>query len=756
MIAEIMVDLKTTQIESTYDYTIPEDLMDFLKVGQRVVIPFNNTTRVGLIIGIKESSKVATKSIIEPFDLEPILNKEQLHLINYLEQEAMIPKHLAYFKVVPNALQIEYKKQIKVLNREALTEPLKSLLVEDINPYQKDWSKYSISIKKAEQHKWIQIEEIFEQKRSIRMESFYKQTHKKPNTPKQLALWNFLSEPHNIDSIIEGNFTKTMVKQMVVDHTLKETKIEKLIAHESYETTTSKTLTKEQNSAIETIKPHLKHYRRFLLKGVSASGKTEIFLQLCLKQIEQKKQVMIITIDEALIDQMADYLSPYMKVAKYHNDLSLQKKLDGYRASSLGYTDVLITTPTGVFTPFKNLGLIIADECQDQSYIDYQKTVHGLDVLVERAQYHNIPLIYATATPAVHLLYDAQMGKLDLIELSEKVYQTKDQLTIVDMRKELESGNLTMLSKSLQEAINQALNDKEQALILVNKSGYSSYVLCRSCGYVPMCERCDSPLVYHKSKQRLICHHCGFKKPEIHVCDVCHSDKIRPVGIAIEQVETHLKKTYPMAKIARLDADTTTSKGTYVKTIQAFKNKEIDILVGTQLISKGHDFDIPVVGILLIDSMLKAPTYLANEKTYQLIKQTLGRAGRKRDSQSIIQTYVPDHFVMKTIQDEQAFYEQELNRRLLGNYPPYTQLLTLIFKGQSGTIEKVIDTIKQNILARYSQYKVIGPSEYQKEGYKLMIKTPKRQDLSHLVNYIKTSFEKPSLSIDFYRYDDEV
>ena len=756
MIAEVLVDLKTNQILSSYDYLIPDTLEGFLKLGMRVIIPFGNTSRVGLIVGFKTVSKEATKTIIGPFDLEPVVTKEQLFLIEYLEKEAMIPKNIAYFKVLPNALQINYKKNITVLRRDLLNPPLKDILIEDVMPYDQDLLPYTSLIEKAKSLKHIEVTDIFEQKRQVKKVSLYQQTRVKPSTQKQQMLWDFLKEQKSIIEIIEAGFSKAMVKILIDSKSIKETKVEQFAITNNLELQDIKSLTTEQQNAIDSIEEKLLTYQRFLLKGVSASGKTEVFLQLCLKLKKIHKQVLIITIDEALIDQLSRYLSPFLKVSIIHKGLSNQAELDSHRATQTGYSDVLITTPTGIFTPFKQLGLIIADEAQDQIYLDYAKSMHGLDILVERAKFNKVPLIYATATPPVQLLYDATMGKLTLIELQEKVYQTQDKVIVVDMKKELLEGNLSIISKPLNEAISHALRQNKQALILANKSGYSSYVLCRSCGYVPTCPKCDLPLSYHKSKQQLRCHHCGFTQKEIEICPTCHSDKIRPVGIAIEQVEAALIKQYPKARIVRLDKDSTTSKGSYVKTISAFKDKQIDILVGTQMISKGHDFDIPVVGILLIDSMLKAPSYLANERTYQLIKQTMGRAGRKQNGISIIQTYQTNHFVMNALQDETAFYEQELNNRLLGNYPPYAQLLTILFKGEPAMIATQIHHLKQNILSRYSQYDVIGPAEYDQNTFKLMIKTSKRQDLSHLALWIKNTYEKPSVSIAFYRYDDEV
>lgn len=757
MIAEVMLDLKTNQIQSVYDYLIPNDLEGFLVVGMRVVVPFGNTTRVGLITDIKSSSTEATKTIIEPFDLDPFIDKEQLHLIDYLEKQALIPKHLAYYEVIPNVLQIEYKKTIHVIKREALKRPLSELLTEDQMVFKKTWMKHYSAFKTAESKKIIHIETTYEQKKSIQMVSTYIATDFKPKTPKQQALWMFLSSERTLEEVTAEGYTKAMLKTLVEQSSVMTKTIEKVSTHKSWIAKDPKILTMAQNQAIEDIAQSFQNYQRHLLKGVSASGKTEVFLQLCLKLQKKEQQALIITLDEALVTQMAEYISPYLSVSTIHSGLTEQQKLDAYRAVQLGISQVLITTPLGLFTPFKSLGLIIADEAQDRIYLDFAKKVHGLDVLVERAKYHKVPLVYASATPPVHLLYDAQMGKLHWIELSEKVYQTEDEVIIVDMKKELENGNFSMLSKTLHEAINQTLNKKQQVLILANRSGYAPYVMCRSCGHVPSCEYCDTPLVYHKEKHKLKCHYCGYSITPVYVCSACGSEKIKPVGIAIEQVESHMKMAFPRASVRRLDADTTAKKGVYLNTIQAFKNKEIDILIGTQMISKGHDFDIPLVGILLIDSMLKAPTYLANERTYQLIRQTMGRAGRKQPGLSIIQTYQPDHFVMKTIQDETAFYEQELSRRMLAKNPPYTQLLTMVFRSKSlGLAEKTIQRLKQTVLARYSQYDVIGPSEYQQNTYKLMIKTQKRQDLSTLISWIKQTFENPSLSIAFYRYDDEV
>lgn len=757
MIAEVMVDLKTNQILSAYDYIIPEGLRDFLSLGMRVIVPFNNTKRVGLITGFKKTSIEATKSIIEPFDLEPILNKEQLHLIDYVESEAMIPKNLAYFKIMPNALQLNYQKQVKVLKRNELITPLDTLLLREVQTFDSTWMTYASAFKKAESLKQIEINTIIKQKGQIKKHELYKQGFQVPLTKKQQELWSFLETEASLKEIREANFSKDMLQKLMKQGTILSRSVETFFEEKPRFERDDKSLTSHQKYALDTIGQALHSYHRFLLKGVSASGKTEVFLQLCLQLLKTHKQALILTVDEALIKQLADYLSPYISVVTIHKNSTPQARLDSHRAIQLGYASVLVSTPIGMFTPFKNLGLIIADEAQDAVYLDYAKSIHGLDILAERARFNKVPLVYASATPPVQLLYDAKMEKLKLIELTEKVHRSIDKLIVVDMKDELINGNLTMLSKPLHEAISQTLKDNKQALILANKSGYAPYVLCRSCGYVPTCEKCDSPLVYYKEKQILKCHHCGLKIKELHTCPSCKSEKIRPVGIAIEQVEAHLKKTFPSANVARLDAETTAHKGVYTQTIEAFKRKEIDILVGTQMISKGHDFDISVVGILLIDSMLKAPTYLANERTYQLIKQTMGRTGRKQSGTSIVQTYQTNHFVIRSLDDEDAFYEQELNRRMLLNYPPYSQLLTITFKGTDiDSTERAISHLKNNILAKYSQYEVIGPNDYAQNTFKIMIKTGKKQSLGSLVKWIKSYYEKPSMSVSFYRYDDTV
>lgn len=757
MIAEVMIDLKTKEIQSSYDYLIPSDLEGFLKLGMRVVVPFGNMTRVGLITKIKTESAVATKAILEPFDLEPVVNKELFHLIEYLETEALMPSVLAYHKVIPDALTVEYQKVVRVMNRSLLKEPLKSILTEDTMVFKKTWRKHLSVFQRAVTLGVIEVDELMDQKRSVQTENLYVKTSLVPQTQKQQALWNYLNEPKRIEDIVDSGFSKPMINTLVKSGSIMIQKQEKIVVSLPTYAEDSKILTNEQQEAVNAIQQSFQKYERFLLKGVSASGKTEVFLRLCMALAGKQKQAMIITLDTALIEQMRTYLNPFLAVAVIDHESTPQSRLNNYRAVQTGHVDVLITTPSGIFTPFKSLGLIIADEAQDPSYIDYAKTIHGLDMLQERARFNNIPLVYASATPPVQLYYDATLGKLRLIELNEKVYQSKDQLHIVDMKKELEYGNLSMLSKSLHDAISQSLKDKRQALILANRNGFAPYVLCRSCGHVPTCNRCDTTLTYYENKRRLKCPHCGYQVKYEPVCMSCGSDKVRPVGMGIEQVELHIKRAFPLAKIARLDSETTSKKGVYQQTISAFKAKKIDILIGTQMISKGHDFDIPVVGILLIDSMLKAPSYLANERCYQLIKQTMGRTGRKQAGVSIIQTYQTDHFVLKSLEDDISFYEQELNRRQLAHYPPYYQLLSIVFKSNSIEVSDAAATkLKHQIISRYSQYEVIGPSESDINTVKLMIKTGKRQDLKHFIQSIKQYYEKDNLSVRFYRYDDIV
>ena len=762
MYARVLMDLKTTQIEPFYDYIIPSDLKGFLKVGMRVIVPFGNLTRAAIIVEILSESKLANKPISYALDVTPSVTKSQIHLIEYLEKTALMPKQLAFSLVVPLALQMKYQKRIKVLDRSNLGHLAKVIVKDDVI-LDIDLYQHMKAIKKAVEQGYLLIEDVIQSKGKIQYEPYYsiKPSHARL-TENRKNILDFIGQNEvPLSILLQQGFTKNSLNSMhksgMLSIKMKERlKKSDLFFQSPYQ---DKTLTKAQQHAIHTIQSSIHTYERFLLHGVTASGKTEVFLSLR-KNMDQSKQLLILVPEIAQVYQIASsFSSIFDDIYMMHSNLSLQERYDTWRQISNGNAKIIIGTKHSIFLPFKSLGMIIIDEAHDNNYIqENTPRFSAIDLSVELARKEQLPLVLSTATPTIEQYYDAQMGKMTYIALEEKVFQTNHQTLLVDMKQELLNGNKDIISSALNQAI-LALKPKEQAMILLNRRGYAPFMMCRECGYVPTCPVCHTSMVFHKKKNSLMCHHCGTSTPMIQTCPSCHSDKIKSVGIGIEQVEDILIKKYPTKTIARLDSDSVQKKDAE-SILLKFKQKEIDILIGTQMIAKGHDFDVKVSAVLLADMGLKVSSYLANEQTYNLIKQMQGRSGRFKDGISIIQTYDMNHFVLKSLDKPfEHFYETEIHNRKLSYYPPFSKLVYVTFMHKDETLlEKTLTKLKHELMKRHSQYTILGPSESfvpYKNGlfhYHLLLKVPKRTDLSYQLKSIIEQYQK-TVKIDINLFD---
>lgn len=763
MYASVMIDLKTNQIESTYDYIIPTDLCGFLKVGMRVVVPFGNLTRAAVIVELKDKSLEATKYIEYALDIDPTVTKNQIFLMDYLEKQTFISKAMAFSLFVPKALQMKYKKKIIVLNRSKLGT-LSSLITKDEMIMNEGLSKHLTKLKKAHDQGYIVIEDDIKTRGSIKYERHYTvNNHNEKLTKKRLEIIELIEDGVNSQTaLVERGVSKpildVMLKIGILSATLNENQSKSTLFFKK--PLKDKTLTHEQQQAVKSINAKITQYERFLLNGVTASGKTEVFIEMR-KALAEDRQMLLLVPEITQVYQLAaTFSNSFDDVYMIHANLSDQERYDTWRQIKNGSAKVIIGTRSSIFLPFKDLGAIVIDEAHDSAYI--QSVIPRYDAIELAqvlAQKSSAPFVLSTATPTVEQYYDAQMGKMTLLNLEKSIFKKEQISIVVDMKKELILGNKDMFSNALKDAITN-LNKGEQAMILVNRRGYAPFVLCRECGFVPTCDICHTSMVYHKKYNRLVCHHCGIKKPWSNTCQSCGSNKVKTVGIGIEQVEESLIKLFPSKIIKRLDSDNT-KKGEVESILQSFNEKKIDILVGTQIIAKGHDFDVKVSAVLLADMGLKLPSFKANEYTHHLIKQMKGRSGRFGKGMNIIQAYDVNHFVIKNIDEPyQTFYDIEIKNRLLSYNPPFSKLVYISFSNKSEDL--IIETlirVKNEIIKKHSQYVVLGPTESFipfKNGqfhYHLLLKVAKRIDLSFLLNGILKKYEK-TFNIDINLFDD--
>ncbi|MDD6442049.1 MAG: primosomal protein N', partial [bacterium] len=460
--------------------------------------------------------------------------------------------------------------------------------------------------------------------------------------------------------------------------------------------------------------------RPSLIYGITGSGKTETYMELIEGVIREGSQAIVLIPEIALTYQtvMRFYRKFGDRVSIMNSRLSAGERYDQMMRAKEGKLDVMIGPRSALFTPFPDLGLIVIDEEHESAYKSEQvPRYHARETAIERARLEHASVVLGSATPSMEAFYRCEKGEYRLLKLERRV--TNRQLPsvyIADMREELKNGNKSILSDRLKMLMEQRLDEKQQIMLFLNRRGYAGFLSCRSCGYVVKCPHCDVSLSSHKNG-KMICHYCGYEEPQVTVCPVCGSRHIGGFRAGTQQIEELVKKEFPKARVLRMDLDTTRSKEGHEKILSAFANEEADILVGTQMIVKGHDFpNVTLVGILAADMSLYADDYRSAERTFELLTQAAGRAGRGRaHGEVVIQTYNPEHYSiqMAATQDYERFYEEEMNYRELMGYPPAQQMMAVLV---SGADEKMLETgmyyLKEYMerLARTRELRIVGPT----------------------------------------------
>lgn len=447
------------------------------------------------------------------------------------------------------------------------------------------------------------------------------------------------------------------------------------------------TLTEEQRQVVESI--DINGYSKNLIYGVTGSGKTEVYLRLIKKVLDSGKNAIVLVPEISLTPQITNrFLARFGDVvAILHSGLSLGERYDEWKKIKSNKCRIVIGARSAIFAPLSNIGIIIIDEEHDTSYKSETSPKYDAKEVADYvAVTEEIPLVMGSATPDIVTYYKALNGEINLFELKNRVSKFGlPEVEIVDMREELATGNKTVFSRKLYYAMKEAIKNKEQIMLFLNRRGYSTFIMCRDCGYVVKCEDCDVSMTYHLDSNKLVCHYCGKTKDLMSTCPSCGSKNIRYFGSGTQKIEVEIKKYFPEASVIRMDVDTTRVKGGHEKILTKFKDEKIDILLGTQMIAKGHDFsNVTLVGILAADSSLNIGDYRANERTFQLLTQMAGRAGRgAKKGTAIIQTYMPDEFSINAAkeQDYERFYAIEINMREKLNYPPFCDIIVLIISG---------------------------------------------------------------------------
>ena len=490
-----------------------------------------------------------------------------------------------------------------------------------------------------------------------------------------------------------------------------------------------------------------------MLFGVTGSGKTEIFLQVVEETINEGKEAIILVPEISLTPQTIErFVGRFkQKIAIMHSRLTPKERFNQWRMIKNGEVKIAIGARSAIFAPFKNLGAIIIDEEHDKSYISAQDPkYHTSDIANFRANYQNAKLILASATPSINTMKDAMDGKYEILTLKQRVNKVMPELSIIDMREELKNSNYSMLSLRLQEEIRKNLENHEQTILFLNKIGHDSFTFCRSCGYVVKCEACDVAMTYHKNVNKLVCHYCGRTKNQVTICPNCHSKKIKEFGAGTEKLEEEVRSLFKGANILRMDSMVATNRSKYDQMYKNMKNGNIDILLGTQMIAKGLDFEnVTLVGIIAADLSLNVGDFSAQETAFQLLTQVSGRAGRSSKlGRAIIQTYKPDNFVIQAVKnnDYSSFLKSELNIRNAFAYPPYKNLISIRVvnsdRVRAVEISKQMTDTLRDVNKELLDVEIIGPNPCKisrinnKFRYNILIKASDK-DLDEVRDHIK-------------------
>jgi primosomal protein N' (replication factor Y) len=715
MIAKVIVDVPAMQTDRPFDYLIPEDYCDLMQPGIRVIVPFGPRNVQGFVIAIEPyTEERKLRPIQKLLDVEPILNKELLQLGQWLTEQTLSYQISSFQAMLPAALKAKYEKEIVLKNPDqiqVLPSSLKHLFlkndrinwteIEDrtdlIRAIQKEMNNgvvevdYVVKAKaKKKTHRVLSINITEEQAKQL-VDSLPAQASRQKDVLQYFINHDML-DVSRIDLKERLSTTDSPIKTLIDKSVLTEKNVEIYRdphADKNFPKTTSLPLTEEQSAAIAPILHSIEENRHdsYLLYGVTGSGKTEVYLQSIEEVLKRGKQAIVLVPEISLTPQMVERFKGRFgsSVAVLHSGLSIGEKYDEWRKIHRKEVNVVVGARSAVFAPFENLGIIIIDEEHESSYKQEENPrYHARDVAIYRGQFHKCPVVLGSATPTLESFARAKKGVYHLLTLSKRMHEREmPKVDIIDMREELRHGNRSMFSELLFEKLQDRLLKGEQTVLFLNRRGYSTFIMCRDCGFVVTCPDCDISLTYHRTQNLLKCHYCGYEENAPKACPSCQSDHIRFFGTGTQKVEEEIGKLIPEARIIRMDVDTTSRKGSHEKLLTAFGEGRADILLGTQMIAKGLDFPkVTLVGVLTADTMLHLPDFRSSEKTFQLLTQVSGRAGRHDlPGEVVIQTYTPEHYSIQLASKHNynEFYQMEMGMRKVHQYPPffYISLITI-------------------------------------------------------------------------------
>ncbi len=754
MIAQVYIKTNNLNTDKPFDYLVPEDIEDKICLGTRVKVPFGmgNSPKEAYVVSLKdESSFSGLKSVRNVTDKFPVLTKSAIELCFFMRERYFCTFSEAASLMLPPGTDIKFEEWVSLTHKyfektQSLTSLYQQQLIRLLE--ENDGSCEMLQIKnvlgknaRASVNALIGkgiAEKSFRDKRRAKEKTvrlayycgegdidFHIQKLDK-SAPKQADVLRALSdlgETSVPDIISYTGASRNSVEALYVKNLVGFRQVQILrnpLDGKESGKVSELCLSDAQINAVNIIKNG--NVGTYLIHGVTGSGKTEVYMSIASDALKQGKQVIILVPEISLTPQITDRFFRRFgdKVAVIHSALSLGERLDEWQRIKNRDAGIIIGARSAIFAPVENLGAVIIDEEHEQSYkSESSPRYHARDIAEFIAKKHNCPLILGSATPSVESYYKAKNGQYSLIELGERFNKKPlPEVYIADMRKELRDGNKTVLSRLLACELNENIKNKEQSILLLNRRGYSTFVSCRDCGMVFTCPSCSVSLTYHKNTSSLTCHYCGHREGIPSVCPQCGSTRVRDFGKGTQKAQEQIEEIFPDAKTIRMDADTTSGKRGHEKILDKFSEEKADILLGTQMVSKGLDFEnVTLVGVLSADASLNVDDFRAQERTFNLITQVCGRAGRgDKPGRAVIQTYEPDNrtLILAAEQDYKSFYAEEIEYRRAFCYPPFCDIITVTVSSSDMEVaEKAAQKTAMEIkvaLRTYGDCTFFGPS----------------------------------------------
>lgn len=778
MIAKVLVDVKSKNVDKMYDYSIPVKYKDILQVGSRVIVPFGPRKVMGYcleIVGQSDYNK-DLKEIERVIDVEPYLNEELIDLAKVISDETGYLLISVLETILPAALKVMYKPKILVIDEVSLNESLKPFFKNRDEIYLEEIEDdlYGLVLKEIKAGHLKQNYEITKRNKSL-SKRFVKLLTKDKGvlTDKQKLVFDYLNNRKDKSDLLKIitnrlNITSSVIKTMEKHGYVKiyDQEVFRKVESFYHKPHVEVDLNPEQEIVYKEIKKKLNQEHTILLHGVTGSGKTEIYMKAINEVIERGQTVILLVPEISLTPMMIQRFKSRFQhlVATIHSGLSKMEKYDEWRRIIGKKAKIVIGARSACFAPLENIGLMIVDESHESSYKQSDHLpYYAIDILKKRSKTHKSLLLLGSATPNIESYARVSRGHYQLLELKNRALNSKmPTINIVNMVDEFKAGHKEDISRSLINAIKLRLDNNQQVILLINRRGYSNFLMCRECGHVFKCKNCDISLTYHKHTNSLKCHYCSYEEKVPNTCENCGSESIEYMGSGTQKIENDLKELFPNAKVFRMDTDTTTRKHSHEKLLHNFQEKG-DILIGTQMIAKGLDFPkVTLVGILQADGNLFVPDFRAPEKTFQLIMQVSGRSGR-RDTlgEVIIQAYNPEHYAVKYAykNDYQGFYEHEMRLRRIARYAPFYFLVQLDITGNSinHILTFGVQIVKDLRKELSSQTIILGPSSdvrkiKNKYTTSIMIKYKSEPEINQVIKKVVNKYVEKDILIRVDRF----